>query len=67
MPEIKLPNSKLKVRIGVMNVVPHYKTTVLGHGIYPDHEITPTLQDKEGKDPEVQWIINDINATLIKN
>jgi hypothetical protein len=30
MPEIKLPNSKLKVRIGVMNVVPHYKTTVLG-------------------------------------
>ena len=69
MPEIKLPNSKLKVRIGVMNVVPHYKTTVLGHGIYPDHEITPTLQDKiEGKDPEVQWIINDIKSeNLLKN
>jgi hypothetical protein len=29
-----------------MNVASHYKTTVLGHGIYPDHEITPTLQDK---------------------
>jgi hypothetical protein len=30
--------------------------------IYPDHEIT-TLQDKiEGKDPEVQWIINDIKS-----
>jgi hypothetical protein len=41
MPEIKLPNSKLKVRIGVMNVVPHYKP----RGIYPD-PITPTLQDK---------------------
>jgi hypothetical protein len=51
-----------------MNVVPHYKTTVLGHGIYPDHEITPTLQDKiEGKDPEVQWIINDLKMrTLLK-
>jgi hypothetical protein len=41
----------------------------LGHGIYPDHEITPTLQDKiEGKDPEVQWIINDLKCnTLLKN
>jgi hypothetical protein len=46
-----------------MNVVPHYKTPIMGHGIYPDHEITPTLQDKiEGKDPEVQWIINDIKS-----
>jgi hypothetical protein len=35
----------------------------LGHGIYPDHEIIPNLQDKiEGKDPEVQWIINDIKS-----
>jgi hypothetical protein len=25
------------------------------------------FKDKEGNDPEVQWIINDINATLIKN
>jgi hypothetical protein len=25
-------------------------------------------QDKiEGKDPEVQWIINDIKSTLLKN
>ena len=62
MPEIKLPNSQLKVRIGVMNVVPHYKTPVLGHGIYPDQEIIPTLQDKiEGNDPELQWIVNEIN------
>lgn len=65
MPEVKLPNSQLKVRIGIMNVVPHYKTPVLGHGIYPDYEIIPTLQDKiEGKDPELEWILNDIkNAT----
>lgn len=62
MPEIKLPNSQLIVRIGVMNVVPHYKTPVIGHGIYPDQEIVPTLQDKiEGKDPELQWIVNEIN------
>jgi C-terminal processing protease CtpA/Prc len=65
MPEIEFPNSQLKVRIGVMNVVPHYKTPVIGHGIYPDHEIIPTLQDKiEGKDPELQWILNDIKSTM---
>jgi len=65
MPEIKLPNSQLKVRIGVMNIVPHFKTNILGHGIYPDHEITPTLQDKiEGKDPELQWILQDIKNEL---
>lgn len=64
MPEIKLPNSQLKVRIGVMNVVPHYKTPIIGHGIYPDYEITPTLQDKiNGKDPELEWILNDIKST----
>jgi hypothetical protein len=46
--------------------VPHYKTTVLDM-VYPDHEITPTLQDKiEGNDPEVQWIINDIKRDFNK-
>lgn len=63
MPEIKLPNSQLKVRIGVMNVVPHFKTTILGHGIYPDYEITPSLQDKiQGKDPELEWILDKIKT-----
>jgi C-terminal processing protease CtpA/Prc len=62
IPEIKLPNSQLTVRIGVMNVVPYHKTPAIGHGIYPDQEIVPTLQDKiEGKDPELQWIVNEIN------
>jgi hypothetical protein len=41
MPEIKLPNSKFEVRIGIMNVVPNYKTPII-HGIYPDFEIIPS-------------------------
>jgi hypothetical protein len=45
-----------------MNVVPHYKTNISGRGIYPD-QITPTLQDKiEGKDPELQWILQDVKT-----
>jgi C-terminal processing protease CtpA/Prc len=65
MPEIKLPNSQLKVRIGVMNIVPHFKTNILGHGIYPNYEITPTLLDKiTGKDPELEWILRDIKNAL---
>jgi hypothetical protein len=37
--------------------------------VYPDHEITPTLQDKiEGKDPEFSgWLMikRDFNKELI--
>jgi hypothetical protein len=54
MPEIKLPNSKLKVRIGVMNYLitkqPFWDMVFIQ--IMKSHQ----LQDKiEGKDPEVQW------------
>jgi hypothetical protein len=38
MPEIKLPNSKLKVRIGVMNVVPHYKHHAVFIQIMKSHQ-----------------------------
>lgn len=66
MPEIKLPNSQLKVRIGILNIVPHYKTPLQGHGIYPDYEIIPNLSDKiEAKDPELEWIIQDIKSTML--
>ncbi|OCB78661.1 S41 family peptidase [Flavobacterium crassostreae] len=61
MPTFKLPYSKLKIRTGLMHVVPFYKTSVVGHGIYPDHEILPTLQDRiQHIDPELNWILKDI-------
>ena len=61
MPNIKLPQSNLKIRIGLMHIVPHYKTDTKGHGIYPDQEITPTIWDFiTNNDPELKWILNDI-------
>ena len=61
MPNIKLPKSKLKIRIGLMLIAPNHKTVIHGHGIYPDKEITPTLQDRiEEIDPELNWILEDI-------
>lgn len=59
MPILKLPYSELKVRIGIMNIAPQHQTKVLGHGIFPDVSISPTLEDQiQGKDPELDWILN---------
>ncbi|MBC5837743.1 S41 family peptidase [Flavobacterium muglaense] len=61
MPIVKLPNSKLKMRIGTLLIAPHYKTDIEGHGIYPDVAIKPTLQDViSGNDPELNWILKDL-------
>lgn len=64
MPIVELPNSKVKIRIGLMKIAPHYKTDEEGHGIRPDFEIIPTLQDKiEGNDPEMKWIMENISKS----
>jgi C-terminal processing protease CtpA/Prc len=61
MPLEVLPNSKIKARIGLMVVRPHYKTNVEGRGVFPDTEIIPTLEDRiESIDPEMEWILNDL-------
>ena len=61
MPLIKLPNSKLRVRVGLMLVAPHYKTDVEGRGIFPDVAILPSLEDRLKKiDPEMNWVLEDI-------
>jgi hypothetical protein len=68
MPLIKLPNSELKVRIGLMLIAPHYKTEIKGRGIFPDVPIIPTLQDRiNGNDPEMDYILNDIKSTISKS
>lgn len=62
MPIIELPNSKVKIRVGLMKIAAHYKTDEIGHGIHPDIKIIPTLEDKiNNNDPEMNWILNDIN------
>jgi C-terminal processing protease CtpA/Prc len=60
MPLIQLPNSKIKIKIGIMTCEPHYKS-IEGRGIFPDKEIIPTITDRiNGKDPEMDWILNQI-------
>jgi len=61
LPVLKLPNSNLYLRVGLMDIGTTNKTTVFGRGVFPDQEIIPTLKDKiENKDPEMEWILNDI-------
>jgi hypothetical protein len=61
MPVLELPYSKLKIRIGLMMMTPHHKTEIKGRGIFPDKEISPTLEDRlQDYDPELNWILKDI-------
>lgn len=61
MPTIKLPNSAIKITIGLMVVAPFYKTPLEGRGIFPDKEIVPTIADlSNGEDLELNWILGDI-------
>ncbi len=63
MPLVKLPNSKLRIRIGLMFIAPHHKSDIEGRGIFPDKEIIPTLDDViNGRDPEMDWVLEDIKA-----
>ena len=62
MPTIELPNSDLKITLGLLVVAPHYKTELEGRGIFPDKEIIPTLEDHiNGRDPEMNCIVEDIS------
>jgi C-terminal processing protease CtpA/Prc len=68
MPIIKLPNSEINIKIGLLVVAPFYKTSLEGRGIFPDKEIVPTIADYiNGKDPELNWILEDIkkNSTIL--
>lgn len=61
MPVVQLPNSKIALRLGLMNIKTINQTDLDGRGIFPDKEIIPTLEDKiSNKDPELEWILEDI-------
>lgn len=62
----KLPNSKLKIPIGLMLVQPNIQFTETKKGVLPDHEIIPTLlQVLQKKDPELDWVMSDIEKEII--
>ncbi len=57
----ELPNSKVVMRIGMMQVETYFDIEPDGYGVPVDVEITPTRADREAKrDPEIDWILNDI-------
>jgi hypothetical protein len=59
MPHLKLPNTAMQIRIGLMAILPHYKTNIEGHGIFPDKQIIPTIEDRlKENDPEMNWILD---------
>jgi hypothetical protein len=61
MPKIKLPNSKIQIRTGIMLMASKFKTAKEGRGIFPDKEIIPTIEDRiKENDPELDWILNEI-------
>jgi len=63
MPIQELPNSKLKVRFGLLVCQTPYKAKVDGRGVFPNVEISPILNDRiNSVDPELKWVINNIKT-----
>ena len=59
----QLPTSKVKIRIGLMQVETPFKQEPDGFGNKPDVEILPTVKDRAlGIDTELEWILNDIES-----
>ncbi len=58
----QLPTSKVKVRMGLMQIEAPQKQLPDGFGIKPDVEVLPNLMDtKLDIDTELEWILNDIH------
>ncbi|MFV5693765.1 S41 family peptidase [Flavobacterium sp. LT1R49] len=65
MPRIKLPNSDIQIRIGLMYMAAYFKTNLEGHGIFPDMEIIPTIEDRiKENDAEMSWILKDLKSSF---
>ena len=57
----QLPTSKIKVRMGLMQIEAHQKQSPDGYGIKPDVKIVPTVEDRKmNRDAELEWVLKDI-------
>ncbi|GAA0872299.1 S41 family peptidase [Gangjinia marincola] len=57
----ELPHSKLKVRIGLMQIDTPHKIYPDGYGVQPNIPIQPTVMNRKRRiDPELEWVLNDI-------
>ncbi|MFK7048563.1 MULTISPECIES: S41 family peptidase [Flavobacterium] len=58
LPVLTLPHSKLKFRVGMMEIGVVKKSAIKGRGVMPEITITSKKEDYEKKiDSELQWII----------
>ncbi len=58
-----LPNTKVKIAHGIYYVDSPIKREIKGKGLVPDVEIQTLYSDHiQGKDAEVEWILNDIQS-----
>ena len=63
MPVVKLPNSKLSLRLGLIDIQSVNQSGPDGRGVFPNVEIKQTIQDKvEKKDPEMEWIMKELGV-----
>ena len=61
---VKLPNSKLKLPIGIMLIKPNIEFTHTMKGVIPHHEVIPELSDHfTGEDPELNFVLEKIKQT----
>lgn len=59
----KLPNSKMKLPIGLFLIQPNIEFSNTMKGVTPNVEIIPTLEEVlQKKDVQLNWILNDIKA-----
>ncbi|MBS7332972.1 MAG: hypothetical protein KIG88_05170 [Weeksellaceae bacterium] len=59
----KLPNSKIKLGIGMMTFTPNTSRELKGRGVIPNVPIDITFDDLlQQKDPQLEWILNNIEA-----
>ncbi|MFV0541255.1 MAG: S41 family peptidase [Aestuariibaculum sp.] len=57
----KTPHTKLNIRMGLMQIEAPYKQSPDGHGIYPDIEVLPTLNDMlSNSDAELNSVLKHI-------
>ncbi|MBK7098257.1 MAG: hypothetical protein IPH58_07750 [Sphingobacteriales bacterium] len=60
MPVVTLPNSKIKVRLGLKHIKPVNQREEKGRGVYPNHVFVRTASEiVSGKDEALNWIISN--------
>ncbi|WP_343570964.1 S41 family peptidase [Sphingobacterium sp.] len=63
LPVLKLPNSHLRWRFGLMDVKPYYQVSEEGRGVMPDIPVVRSVDDViKGKDPVLDKVLKSIRV-----